>query len=440
MARTSCARSNSIAIAIAIATPDSDSDADTGRTSHPLQPHQPPRPLAASSLPLPLPRRSRGSSLLRLCAKACLSLLRLCAKALPFAFAALRKSMPFAFACFMQKRYILRRGAKRRQRRIAKALYPAQGREALRSAGCRGSPSSLLRLCAKALPFAFSFLRKSVDPARGREAPRSAGYAGYNGRPTNESRRCGHGRNLYRPGHGVGRGPAPRAQGALHAVRPPPGCVGRAGPHSTPTAPAPWCMAPPWPPTPCWNVAAPRVALVTTEGFRDVLEIGRGDRSALYDLSLPRVPPLVPAPPPAGSPRTHPGRWYRGKPASPPPRSAGSGTQWHARVPRPWPCAFSTRTPGPSTRPGWARPLESLKHPDQPEPRTRGRVSRVRTYEYRGAQRVRAAPHEPLRPGAPRWAGVARAPGDAIRGRHGPSPTAWRPNLCAPCSPDRWAV
>jgi len=37
-----------------------------------------------------------------------------------------------------------------------------------------------------------------------------------------------------------------------------------------------------------------RVALVTTEGFRDVLEIGRQDRPALYDLTAGRPPPLVP--------------------------------------------------------------------------------------------------------------------------------------------------
>lgn len=54
-----------------------------------------------------------------------------------------------------------------------------------------------------------------------------------------------------------------------------------------------------------------RTALVTTEGFRDVLEIGRQDRPALYDLEVDRPPPLVPrchrfevterTPPPANS-------------------------------------------------------------------------------------------------------------------------------------------
>ena len=37
-----------------------------------------------------------------------------------------------------------------------------------------------------------------------------------------------------------------------------------------------------------------RTALVTTAGFRDLLEIGRGDRTALYDLAAHRPPPLVP--------------------------------------------------------------------------------------------------------------------------------------------------
>ena len=37
-----------------------------------------------------------------------------------------------------------------------------------------------------------------------------------------------------------------------------------------------------------------RTALVTTEGFRDVIEIGRQDRPALYDLAERRPAPLVP--------------------------------------------------------------------------------------------------------------------------------------------------
>ncbi len=37
-----------------------------------------------------------------------------------------------------------------------------------------------------------------------------------------------------------------------------------------------------------------RTALVTTEGFRDLIEIGRQDRASLYDLTRHRPPPLVP--------------------------------------------------------------------------------------------------------------------------------------------------
>ena len=39
--------------------------------------------------------------------------------------------------------------------------------------------------------------------------------------------------------------------------------------------------------------ALPRVAFITTEGFRDVLEIGRQNRSALYDLFVGRPRPLA---------------------------------------------------------------------------------------------------------------------------------------------------
>jgi len=40
--------------------------------------------------------------------------------------------------------------------------------------------------------------------------------------------------------------------------------------------------------------AGARTALVTTEGFRDVIEIGRQHRPSLYDLTRDRPPPLVP--------------------------------------------------------------------------------------------------------------------------------------------------
>ncbi|HLC11296.1 MAG TPA: hydantoinase/oxoprolinase family protein, partial [Candidatus Bathyarchaeia archaeon] len=38
----------------------------------------------------------------------------------------------------------------------------------------------------------------------------------------------------------------------------------------------------------------PRAALITTSGFRDVLEIGRQNRPELYNLQVERLPPLVP--------------------------------------------------------------------------------------------------------------------------------------------------
>src|SRR5436309_4379870 len=37
-----------------------------------------------------------------------------------------------------------------------------------------------------------------------------------------------------------------------------------------------------------------RTALATTDGFRDVIEIGRQDRPSLYDLTARRPPSLVP--------------------------------------------------------------------------------------------------------------------------------------------------
>src|SRR5581483_3750153 len=41
------------------------------------------------------------------------------------------------------------------------------------------------------------------------------------------------------------------------------------------------------------HLELPRVAFVTTEGFRDVLEIGRQNRSVLYDLDVRRPKPLA---------------------------------------------------------------------------------------------------------------------------------------------------
>ncbi|MDP6541079.1 MAG: hydantoinase/oxoprolinase N-terminal domain-containing protein, partial [Planctomycetota bacterium] len=37
-----------------------------------------------------------------------------------------------------------------------------------------------------------------------------------------------------------------------------------------------------------------RTALITTEGFEDVIEIGRQNRKTLYDLAYHRPAPLVP--------------------------------------------------------------------------------------------------------------------------------------------------
>ncbi|HTW84005.1 MAG TPA: hydantoinase/oxoprolinase family protein [Candidatus Sulfotelmatobacter sp.] len=41
------------------------------------------------------------------------------------------------------------------------------------------------------------------------------------------------------------------------------------------------------------HLELPRVAFITTEGFRDVLEIGRQNRSAIYDLAVKRPKPLA---------------------------------------------------------------------------------------------------------------------------------------------------
>jgi N-methylhydantoinase A len=41
------------------------------------------------------------------------------------------------------------------------------------------------------------------------------------------------------------------------------------------------------------HLELPRVAFITTEGFRDVLEIGRQNRSAIYDLNVTRPKPLA---------------------------------------------------------------------------------------------------------------------------------------------------
>ena len=54
------------------------------------------------------------------------------------------------------------------------------------------------------------------------------------------------------------------------------------------------CTARPSPRTRCSSGAGAHVALVTTDGFRDLLEIARQNRPSLYDLTVDRPPPLVP--------------------------------------------------------------------------------------------------------------------------------------------------
>ena len=53
-------------------------------------------------------------------------------------------------------------------------------------------------------------------------------------------------------------------------------------------------MAPRWPTNALLERRGARTALVTTEGFRDVIEIGRQDRPSLYDLTERPASPLVP--------------------------------------------------------------------------------------------------------------------------------------------------
>ena len=56
----------------------------------------------------------------------------------------------------------------------------------------------------------------------------------------------------------------------------------------------PACCTPArWQPTPSWNGADRGPGVITTEGFRDVLEIGRLRYPRLYDLSWSRPEPLV---------------------------------------------------------------------------------------------------------------------------------------------------
>ena len=51
------------------------------------------------------------------------------------------------------------------------------------------------------------------------------------------------------------------------------------------------CTAPPWPPTPSSSRRAPRTGLITTKGFRDILEIRTLRMPRLYDIALEKPPP-----------------------------------------------------------------------------------------------------------------------------------------------------
>ena len=68
---------------------------------------------------------------------------------------------------------------------------------------------------------------------------------------------------------------------------------GRGSPPCGPAGSTCWPTARRWPPTPCWRVPGAPTALVTTEGFADVIEIARQDRPRLYDHWADRPPPLV---------------------------------------------------------------------------------------------------------------------------------------------------
>ena len=73
--------------------------------------------------------------------------------------------------------------------------------------------------------------------------------------------------------------------------RPPPttrrsGCSRRwSGPGSIRRRSISWCTAPPPPPTRCWNASSRPPGLITTRGFRDVLELGRRTRPRPYGLT-----------------------------------------------------------------------------------------------------------------------------------------------------------
>ncbi len=167
-----------------------------------------------------------------------------------------------------------------------------------------------------------------------------------------------------------------------------------------------------------------RTALVTTSGFRDVLEIGRGNRPDMYNLVSRKPPPFVP--------RRHrfevrervDRHGSRPRPARPGGRRADRGGL-RARRDR-----GRRRLPPALLRPSRARAgaLRSAAGAAARRRRDRlvrghARVARVRAHEHRRAQRLRAAGGRPLprRAGdAPRRRRPARtAARDAVERGHG---------------------
>ena len=95
-----------------------------------------------------------------------------------------------------------------------------------------------------------------------------------------------------------------------------------------------------------------RIALLTTQGMRDVLELRRSARASLYDLFQDAPARARAAPPAPGDPRAR-GRAGPGGDAAPP-RGRRRGRRVHPRATRstPWPSACSSRS---STTPTSAR-------------------------------------------------------------------------------------
>ena len=100
------------------------------------------------------------------------------------------------------------------------------------------------------------------------------------------------------------------------------------------------------PPTRCSSTRAPCVGMLTTKGFRDVIDLRRGYKESLTDIRLAAPHPIVAAPAPdrrqrAGRPRRNgagPARRGRGA------RGGAPGLS-DAGNPLATPCAFSRRMP-----------------------------------------------------------------------------------------------